>query len=117
MSRETGWYSVRELDQDGNVCESNEWVPAKFGSTGKWLVAGWSKFDSTTDIKTQFELSDNKINPMPGGQGFSYVDVTTEGCVGWINLFFGEDRHCIALINNKHLADEIKKVIPLSGKL
>jgi hypothetical protein len=65
MSRDEGWYSVRELDQNGNICESNEWVPARFGSTGKWLVAGWSKFDSTKDIETHFELTDHKINPMP----------------------------------------------------
>jgi hypothetical protein len=65
MSRETGWYSARELDQNGNVCEENEWVPARFGSTGKWFVAGLGKFNSTKDIEKYFELTDKKINLEP----------------------------------------------------
>lgn len=37
---------------------------------------------------------------------FSYVNIRTKGCEGWINLFFGE--HCIALIDNREIADQIK---------
>ena len=41
---------------------------------------------------------------------FSYVDIKSAGCEGWINLFFGQ--HCIAMISNPVLAKEIKKRIP-----
>lgn len=40
---------------------------------------------------------------------FRYVDITTKGCEGWLNLFFGE--HVIALINNPVLADEIREAV------
>lgn len=41
--------------------------------------------------------------------GFNYVDVVGKGCEGWLNLFFGD--HCIALVNNLCLADEIRKAV------
>ena len=40
---------------------------------------------------------------------FNYVDVVGKGCEGWLNLFFGD--HCIALVNNQSLADEIRRAI------
>lgn len=43
------------------------------------------------------------------GAGFTYVDIVTDGCEGWINLFF--NGHCIAMVNNKELASQIKQHI------
>jgi len=40
---------------------------------------------------------------------FSYVDVTTKGCEGWLNLFWGD--HCVALVDNAVIADQMRKVI------
>lgn len=40
---------------------------------------------------------------------FQYENITTKGCEGWINLFFGE--HAIAMINNAWLADRIREKI------
>ena len=40
---------------------------------------------------------------------FSYVDIKTKGCEGWLNLLFGE--YSITLINNVWLANEIRKEI------
>lgn len=42
----------------------------------------------------------------PRNNGFSYVNITTKGCEGWINLFFGEQ--IIAMISDVDLASEIK---------
>ena len=41
---------------------------------------------------------------------FSYVDIVGDKCNGWLNLFFGE--HCIALVNNVKIANEMRRVIP-----
>lgn len=41
---------------------------------------------------------------------FSYVDIKTKGCEGWLNLFF-ED-HCIAMIDNVFLANRIRLATP-----
>lgn len=37
---------------------------------------------------------------------FRYVDITTRGCDGWLNLFW--DDHCIALIDNAELAAQMR---------
>lgn len=42
--------------------------------------------------------------------GFNYVDITTKGCDGWLNLFFGED--IIALVRNVDLATRIRATTP-----
>lgn len=68
MRRDPGWYSVRELGQDGEPCESNEWVPAKCGSSGKWLVPGWDRFRNLDELKEYFEVSDYRINPVPADE-------------------------------------------------
>ena len=43
---------------------------------------------------------------------FNYVNIVSNNpdTEGWLNLFFGE--RCVALVNDKHLADEIRKEIP-----
>lgn len=47
--------------------------------------------------------------------GFSYVDIATKGCEGWLNLFFyGE---AIAMINNLFLADKIRREVRKKEKL
>jgi hypothetical protein len=38
---------------------------------------------------------------------FSYVNITTKGCEGWLNLFFGE--YCIALVRDIYIADQIRR--------
>lgn len=38
--------------------------------------------------------------------GFNYVNITTKGCEGWLNLFI--DEHCIALVRNVYLANRIR---------
>jgi len=53
----------------------------------------------------RFEL----IKASVGAGRFSYVDITTKGCDGWLNLFF--DEFCIAMIDNVHIADEMRKTI------
>jgi len=42
---------------------------------------------------------------------FSYVDIagSKKETEGWLNLFFGEE--CVSLIENKWIADEMRKVI------
>jgi len=45
------------------------------------------------------------------GSGFNYVDIKTQGCEGWLNLFFGE--YCINCVNDIKIADEMRKVIPM----
>lgn len=40
---------------------------------------------------------------------FSYVDIKTEHCEGWLNLFF--DDYCVALVNNVHIANKIREEI------
>jgi hypothetical protein len=42
---------------------------------------------------------------------FTYVDIVGCGdkCKGWLNLFFGE--HCIALVRDVEIADNIRKKI------
>lgn len=40
---------------------------------------------------------------------FKYVDITSKGCEGWINLFFGDQ--CICMISDPELATAIKKSI------
>lgn len=40
---------------------------------------------------------------------FTYVNIVGKGCEGWLNLFFGE--HCVAMIHNVELADNIRKEI------
>lgn len=40
---------------------------------------------------------------------FGYVNITTDGCEGWLNLFFGE--HVVGLVNNVWLADRIREYI------
>lgn len=42
--------------------------------------------------------------------GFKYVNVTTPGCAGWLNLFF--DEYCVALVNSAKVANQMRKVIP-----
>ncbi len=42
-------------------------------------------------------------------KNFTYVDITTIGCEGWVNLMFGDI--CIALITDVNLATKIKQVI------
>jgi hypothetical protein len=47
---------------------------------------------------------------------FSYVDIKTKGCEGWLNLFFGD--YCIALVDNIVIAKEIRKsILPRPRKL
>ena len=41
---------------------------------------------------------------------FEYTDIKTEGCEGWINLFFGG--WCVALIKDVDLAANIKAKTP-----
>ena len=42
--------------------------------------------------------------------GFSYVDITVgRGREGWLNLFWGD--HCVALVDNAVIADQMRKVI------
>ncbi len=38
---------------------------------------------------------------------FTYVNVIGEGCEGWLNLFYSD--HCIALVTNVVIANEIRK--------
>ena len=38
--------------------------------------------------------------------GFNYVNITTKGCEGWLNLFV--DEHVIALVQNVYLANRIR---------
>lgn len=45
-----------------------------------------------------------------GSITFNYVDITTKGCEGWLNLFFGDE--IVAMVRNKALASEIRKVTP-----
>ena len=40
---------------------------------------------------------------------FGYVDITTKGCEGWLNLFFGQQ--CVALVDNIHIANEMRRSI------
>jgi len=40
---------------------------------------------------------------------FRYVNIKTNGCEGWLNVFFGE--HCIALVSNVWLADKVREKI------
>lgn len=44
---------------------------------------------------------------------FSYIDVVTKGCEGWLNLFF--DDYCITLVNNVVLANKIRAEILLKN--
>lgn len=41
---------------------------------------------------------------------FSYVDISCGGCEGWLNLFWGD--HCIALVNNVALANQMRAALP-----
>ena len=43
--------------------------------------------------------------------GFSYVDITTKGCEGWLNLLWGD--YPVALVDNVHIANQIREVVPL----
>ena len=42
--------------------------------------------------------------------GFSYVDITTKGCEGWLNLFWGD--YCVALVNNVDIANQMRQILP-----
>jgi hypothetical protein len=42
--------------------------------------------------------------------GFSYVNITTKGCEGWLNLFI--DGYPIALVNNVFIANKIRARVP-----
>lgn len=42
--------------------------------------------------------------------GFSYVDVTSPNCEGWLNLFWGD--YCVALVNNAYIAEQMRQTIP-----
>ena len=41
---------------------------------------------------------------------FSYVDIVTKGCEGWLNLFFGD--YAVACIYDVWLADKMREVLP-----
>ena len=58
--------------------------------------------ETSLDLYRHYVENFGKVMP------FNYVDITTKGCEGWINLFFGE--HIITCIPNVELANEIKKV-------
>jgi len=40
---------------------------------------------------------------------FTYVNIASKGCEGWLNLFFGD--HVIALVDNVWLANQIRAEI------
>ena len=40
---------------------------------------------------------------------FNYVDITTKGCEGWLNLFI--DDECVALVKNEYIANKIRKIV------
>lgn len=42
-------------------------------------------------------------------KGFNYVDIVSDGCAGWLNLFFGDD--VVALVDNVELANRIRSEI------
>jgi hypothetical protein len=65
-------------------------------------------FDGVTWSQDRINNSDVEYIRM--GRSFSYVDITTKGCNGWLNLFFGE--HCVAMVQNVWIANEMRKVIP-----
>lgn len=44
------------------------------------------------------------------GAGFSYVNVTSPGAEGWLNLFW--DDYPIGWVNNVHIAAQIRACIP-----
>ena len=43
--------------------------------------------------------------------GFSYVDVKSKGFEGCLNLLWGD--YPVALVDNVHIAEQMRKVIPL----
>jgi len=47
---------------------------------------------------------------MDKNNSFNYVNITTNGCEGWLNLFFGDE--CIAVITSVYLADKIRSEVP-----
>lgn len=53
---------------------------------------------------------DSDSSGAAGSVAFSYVNITTACCEGWLNLFFGE--RCIACIDDVELADKIRAAIP-----
>jgi hypothetical protein len=63
------------------------------------------------NMKTRLrhEADRNICSTLPPDVVFSYVDVTTKGCEGWLNLFWGD--HCVALVDNAVIADQMRKVI------
>lgn len=40
---------------------------------------------------------------------FTYVDVVSPGCEGWLNLFFGDQIIC--LVDNKKVAEQMRLVL------
>ena len=46
---------------------------------------------------------------------FNYVNITTEGCEGWLNLFHNDDIVC--LVRVVVIADEIRATTPERGNL
>lgn len=43
-------------------------------------------------------------------EGFNYVNITSKGCEGWLNLFHGDDILC--LVRVIAIADEIRQSTP-----
>ena len=40
---------------------------------------------------------------------FTYVNITTKGCAGWLNLFFGE--YVVCMVDDEWLANKIREKI------
>lgn len=42
-------------------------------------------------------------------ENFNYVNITSTGCEGWLNLFFGE--RCVTLIRDVEMANKMRLLI------
>lgn len=62
------------------------------------------------NLNELFMKSDRQRTELTQRDTFNYVNITTKGCEGWLNLFF--DDHVIALVDNVCLADKIRQEIP-----
>lgn len=45
----------------------------------------------------------------------SYINITTKGCEGWINLFV--DNYIFACVDNPYIADKVRKAIDNSATM